>query len=415
MERTKYRLSTSWHASPQPVGNAVWLFPEYMEGRAKSVVQRMIGAPANAESAGTSQLTTYISVVSRLINRYATDDALQALHVELTAMRQKSNESCIAFQERITDRAKAVANAYTISAMVNLFVQGVHDYLRGDLRQRWTDLISEVSRKPTEDAFQYYERECIMFDKLAHYAESQRIDKVAASEYSENSSTEGKNNQRKKNRSGNVMAVKQEQQEQVSTLTTTSTSNSSLPSWQHQQNDQYNNNRYNNNNNNNFNSQRNNGNRPQYNNNYGNYNRTPNTGYNNYSNNQGNWNKGGSSQQNLNLPFGVYFKIPRGWTDITRPVKEIINPGKSCRICSCYKDTPNGHETSECPLLPNSIHDRYRLLAGRLENIFKFRNGVQDGLYEPTNMPESTANPVNPAPQILKKNSGADHSQKRGE
>ena len=59
-----------------PEGNAVWLFPEYMEGKAKSVVQRMIGAPANAESAGTSQLTTYISVVSRLINRYATDDCL---------------------------------------------------------------------------------------------------------------------------------------------------------------------------------------------------------------------------------------------------------------------------------------------------------------------------------------------------
>ena len=127
-----------------------------MEDKAKTIVQRMTGAPANPESKGSSQLTTYISVVSRLINRNATDDALQTLHVELTSMRQKTNETCIAFQERITDRAKAVANAYSISALVNIFVQGVHDYLRSDLRQRWTDLISEVSRKLTEDAFQYY-------------------------------------------------------------------------------------------------------------------------------------------------------------------------------------------------------------------------------------------------------------------
>ena len=113
-------------------------------------------------------------------------------------MRQKTNETCIAFQERITDRAKAVANAYSISALVNIFVQGVHDYLRGDLRQRWTDLIAEVSRKPTENAFQYYERECIMFDKLAHYAESQRIDKMAATDYSENSSNDGKHNNKRR-------------------------------------------------------------------------------------------------------------------------------------------------------------------------------------------------------------------------
>ena len=336
----------------------------------------------------------------------------------MTAMRQKTNETCIAFQERITDRAKAVANAYTISALVNLFVQGVHDYLRGDLRQRWTDLISEVSRKPTEDAFQYYERECIMFDKLAHYAESQRTDKVAASDYSEGSANETKNNNNKKknNRSGNVMAIQPEQNDQVSALITPSTSNSSLQSLQYQQNN--NNNRNNNNSSNNFNSQRGNYGRSSYNNNNNNQNYNRNDNYKNYNNNnnQGNYNKDGSSQQFPSLPVGIYFKIPRGWTDITRPVIDLINPGRFCRICSCVKDSPNGHETSECPLLPTSIHDRYRLLAARLGNLFKFRNGVQDGIYEPISMPDTTANPVTSAPQILKKNNGTDQSeQKQGE
>ena len=136
----------------------------------------------------------------------------------------------------------------------------------------------------------------------------------------------------------------------------------------------------------------------------------------NNNNNQGNYNKDGSSQQFPSLPVGIYFKIPRGWTDITRPVIDLINPGRFCKICSCIKDSPNGHETSECPLLPTSVHDRYRLLAARLGNLFKFRNGVQDGVYEPISMPDTTANPVTSAPQILKKGSGTDQSQeKQGE
>ena len=54
-----------------------------------------------------------------------------------------------------------------------------------------------------------------MFDKLAHCAESQRIDKVAATDYSENSSNDGKhNNKKKNNRSGNVSSVQPDQRDQ---------------------------------------------------------------------------------------------------------------------------------------------------------------------------------------------------------
>ncbi len=336
-----------------PEGNAVWLITEFTTGRARKAVEQMIGVPADVDKTGTPHLATYISVVHRLINRFATDSNLSQAYCQLTSIQQKPNETCIQLQERICDKAKLFVDALPTRHLVKIYIEGVHDSLRKDVNQRWIDETKRLKLDTVSDsnAFEVAENERIMFDDLASYAESQRDEQIAAIEVTKTKPKETRvTTVTPVTTTTTVAAVETPPPHYLTPSPSSSTS--SLPSLQGRRN-------------------AGNGSGGAY------YNQGRNTGYGNRRN---------DNQNYPVLASGYRYKTPPGYQCLLAAIREFINPGPACRICNKPKTAQEAHETSECPHLSDDIVKRYWVLAERLLNLYSFRRAVEQGRYPPISL-----------------------------
>ena len=127
-------------------GAAVFLFAHFIKGSAKQdLIHRIetddIDDDLSTDSTydTTDMLRCYDEVVNYLLATYADESTISQAHSAIQALRQRLDQSPIAFKDVVFARTIRCGRVYDQTARIHIFIQGLHENVRSQARRYFTE------------------------------------------------------------------------------------------------------------------------------------------------------------------------------------------------------------------------------------------------------------------------------------
>ena len=118
-------------------GAAMWLIVRFMSGPAHHALNARLAPAIQAASAG--KLTTYCQVIQYLLQTYASDEEIARVDAEVKRFVQQPNQSAHKYALALYDKTSRCGPVYTEEDIISLFVEGLHESIRGHVRAYWSE------------------------------------------------------------------------------------------------------------------------------------------------------------------------------------------------------------------------------------------------------------------------------------
>lgn len=141
-------------------GQAVWVITNFLQEPALISVER-VADTVNKITINKPRLVIYITVVNKLLSRFASDQNLAKSNTEIVNMRQHKQEVPTGFQDRLTKAAARIGSAYSTKQLFEYFRHGVDPDVQRLVQQRWVDTTQRLQERGRLDGIEDQEEEAL--------------------------------------------------------------------------------------------------------------------------------------------------------------------------------------------------------------------------------------------------------------